>query len=580
MTRNTRLTLFAFVVGVVIALIAGIVYVRKVGIVGGKVQRQIAADLKARDMPPDAPWRDRRTQSLLRAFYKKRHMQPAWTTGAGPNAQARDLAEVLAHADREGLVPADYSTVPLKAALEKHEKTSVEKMDARPLAEFDLLCSIAALHYMSDVYDGRINPRALDAVWVAHPRKGDLNVVLQEALERNRVKDALEDLPPTHEGYRALRDARARYEEIVKAGGWDEIPPGPALRKGARGVRVRALRARLAATGDLGKGDARGDVFDGRVEAAVKKYQQRFGRAPDGVVGEAEMDELNVSAETRLRQIELNMERWRWLPKSFGERHLVVNIPEYMLHLYDGKSVLDMRVVVGKAMNQTPVFSDTMTQVVINPTWSVPTSIVVNEIAPAMAEDPSYLANHHMRLLDGTGPDAKEIDPSGIDWGDTTEERHLAVRQDAGEGNALGAIKFLFPNSFDVYLHDTPAGELFAREERSFSHGCIRVEFPLVLANRVLAGSPEADTTRLRELITTGETRTLKVPHPLPVNIVYFTAFADEDGMVGFRDDVYGIDADLVDQLRGRAHAQAVSRAQAHSRAVRASTLARPARRH
>jgi murein L,D-transpeptidase YcbB/YkuD len=180
---------------------------------------------------------------------------------------------------------------------------------------------------------------------------------------------------------------------------------------------------------------------------------------------------------------------------------------------------------------------------------------------PAIAEDPDYLGKHHMTMV-------------------SKDDGEVAVQQDAGADNALGALKFLFPNSFDVYLHDTPAGTLFAQEERSFSHGCIRVEDPLTLAKRVLAGRPEADLARLKALIATGETRELNLPHPLPVNIVYFTAFADEQGTAFFREDVYGVDADLLDQLRGRAHAQAVSRAQAEARTRRATKLARPARHH
>jgi murein L,D-transpeptidase YcbB/YkuD len=559
MSRHGRWIAIGLAVVVLVAIVAGLSYSRRIGLLGDKVTRQIAADLKARDMPDDAPWRDRRTQALLRAFYKKRGNKPAWTKGAGPNAQAKDLAEVLTHAEDEGLRAADYSTVPLLARLEKQQKTPLEKMKPKEIAEFDLLCSIAALHNISDVDDGRINPRALDAVWVAHPRKGDLNEVLAKALEKNRVKEELAQLPPAHEEYARLKNARARYAKIAREGGWPSIAPGPALKPGARGVRVRALRARLAASGDLAS--AGGDVYDDALAGAVRRYQERYGRTPDGIVAATELAELNVPAERRLGQIELNMERWRWLPRTFGDRHLLVNIPEYMLHLYeDGKPALDMRVVVGKAMNQTPVFTDTMTIVVVNPTWNVPQSIVQNEILPAVDEDPSYLDRHHMTMYERDG--------------------ELAVRQDAGEDNALGALKFLFPNSFDVYLHDTPAGALFAQEERSFSHGCIRVADPVALASRVLRGRPESNPGKLRALIAAGETKELKLPKPLPVNIVYFTAFADGDGAASFREDVYGVDADLLDQLRGRARAQAASRAQAEARARRATKLARPGRRH
>ena len=559
MTPGNRRIAAALAAFALLVLVLGIGYVRRVGLLGDKVSRQIRADLKARDLPDDAPWRDRRTLVLLRSFYKQRGMRPAWTTGRGPNGEARQLAEVLARADEEGLDPEDYSTVPLRARLERQKKVPLEKMDAKGLAEFDLLCSIAALHYMSDVHDGRISPRALDAIWVAKPQKKDMDSRLAEALAKHRVRAMLEALPPDRPEYRSLKEARERWAKLAGEGGWPAIAKGPPLKKGAKGVRVRALRARLAATGDLPGGD--GDRFDGAVETAVKRAQKRFGRVPDGVVGEPERLELNVSAERRLRQIELNMERWRWLPSSFGDRHLLVNIPEYMLHLVEGgRSVLEMRVVVGKAMNQTPVFSDTMTQVVVNPTWSVPQSIVTNEIVPALAADPDYLAKHRMRLV---GADGEEVDPADVDLADSSAETRVLVRQDAGEGNALGSIKFVLPNSFDIYLHDTPAGALFALEERSFSHGCIRVAEPLVLARAVLKGRAEADTSRLRRLIDDGTTKTIALPERLPVHIVYFTAIAGEDGTVSFREDVYGIDQDLVDRLRGRARVQAAVRAKA-----------------
>jgi len=543
-------------------VIVSLVYVQKVNRIEDKVAAQIQRALKVRALPADAPWRDKRTLALLRAFYKKRGMKPAWATGRGPNADAKTLADVLQNADQEGLDPSEYSTVPLQQRLEKSKNVPVDATSPKALAEFDLLCSIAALHYMSDVHDGRISPRALDAVWVAKPQKNDMDARLADALKKHQLQKAFDDLPPSRDEYAHLKEARARYAKLAQEGGWPMIGPGSPLRKGDRGVRVRTLRERLAATGELAS--ANGDRFDDALEEAVKRYQEQSGRFADGVIGEPERAALNVTTDERLRQIELNMERWRWLGGSFGDRYLIVNIPEYKLHLFEGgKDVLSMRVVVGKVMSQTPVFSDTMTAVVVNPTWSVPPSIVANEIVPAIAEDPDYLAKHRMRVV---GTDGNEI--TDFDLGDST--KRVIVRQDAGEGNALGAMKFIFPNSFDVYLHDTPAGKLFDEQERSFSHGCIRVEDPVALAHAVLRGRPESNEGRLQALIAKGETKTIGLPKPLPVHIVYFTASADKDGQVSFLGDVYGIDEDLSDRLRGRAKKQAAARAKAETLAGRA----------
>lgn len=512
---------------------------------------RIEADLERRKLPADAAWRDRRTQKLVRAFYDGRDMHPAWTSGRGANRQALELAEVLEHAEVDGLDPDDYSSEDLNERLAADREGGTAHRSEK-LAELDLLCTVSALHYMSDAFDGRISPKALDAVWVGRPRSGDLDSLLSSALAKNRVKDLLRELPPSHEGYVKLAQGRARYAEIVAAGGWKPIPGTAPLHKGDRGRRVVVLRARLAATGELNGGAGDSDAFDGAVESAVKRFQERYGRDADGVVGETELAALNVSAAARLRQIDLNLERWRWLPRSLGDRYIWVNIPEYALHVRDGnKDLLSMRVVVGKVMNQTPVFSDSMKFVVVNPTWDLPMSIVKYEVVPALKDDRDYLEKNQIRVFETSALDAKEVPAKKVPR-DTTGAAELHFRQDAGDLNSLGRMKFLFPNRFDVYLHDTPAGHLFSLEDRSFSHGCVRVEDPVRLASVVLDGLAEANPKKLQGLIADGKTITITMPKPLPVHIVYFTAFAADDGRIGFRDDVYGIDAELIQELRGR----------------------------
>jgi murein L,D-transpeptidase YcbB/YkuD len=451
-----------------------------------EIRREIRSDLKRRDMPPDAAWRDRRTQKLLRAFYAEREMRPAWTSGSGMNDQARQLADVVAHAEEEGLDPENYSSAALQERIEK------KPADAKELAEADLLYTIAAFHYMSDVFDGRISPRSLDASWVTTPRKGDLDSILTDALARNKVADAMRALAPTTEQYVKLRQARAGLAKRIAQG-----------------------------------------------------------------------DDSTEFTQARLRQVELNMERWRWMPRTLGDRHLVVNIPEYLLRVVDGgKPAFEMKVVVGKEASQTPVFSDRMTHIVINPDWSVPDGITANELAPAMLEDPSHLARQRMRVF----ADGQEVDASSVDWSDPEAVARVSVRQDPGEGNALGRIKFMFPNQFNVYLHGTPADHLFAREQRGFSHGCVRVEDPLKLATYLLRGVPAGTAEAIEAQIASGETKTIQLPDPMPVHIVYFTAFVDEGGQLGFRNDFYGIDADLSGELRGKELAQARQQSRASAR--------------
>jgi murein L,D-transpeptidase YcbB/YkuD len=448
-------------------------------------REEIRSDLKRRDMPADAPWRDRRTQSLLRGFYGARKMEPAWTNGRGMNGQARDFVERVARAEEEGLDPANYSLDALEERLDEPPK------EPKTLAEADLLFTIAAFHYMSDVFDGRISPRALDATWATKPRKGDLDSVLTRALEENRIDAALRDLVPQHAQYALLRKARARVAKAIAGG---------------------------------------------------------------------DSSQWN---EARLDQIELNMERWRWMPRTLGDRYLVVNIPAYELTVVEGgKPALGMKVVVGKEASKTPVFSDRMTHIVINPDWSVPDGITQNEIAPAMAGDPSHLARQRMRVFEGD----QEVDAASVDWSDPEAVARVRVRQDPGEGNALGRMKFMFPNSFNVYLHDTPAGHLFSRDERGFSHGCVRVEDPMALATHLLRGRPEGRAEAIQAQIESGESKTIEVEPPMPVHLVYFTAYVDDAGQVQFRDDIYGIDADLSRQLRGRERARARQQRRASAR--------------
>jgi len=265
--------------------------------------------------------------------------------------------------------------------------------------------------------------------------------------------------------------------------------------------------------------------------ATVQRFQRLHGLEPNGKVDAPTLAELDIPAAARVQQIQVNLERWRWLPNDFGQRYIKVNIPEFKMQLIDGgKTALEMRVVVGKAQqNRTPVFSDKMDYLELNPYWNIPTDIVKNEIEPGIAQDPNYLERKNMEVVTAGG-----------------EPRY---RQRPGSDNALGQVKFMFPNQFDIYLHDTPADHLFAKAERDFSHGCIRLEKPLDLADYLLKDDPKWTPEAIRAAIATGEQKTVSIPRPLPVHILYFTAWVEEDGTVEFRPDVYGADAKLIQAL-------------------------------
>jgi murein L,D-transpeptidase YcbB/YkuD len=316
---------------------------------------------------------------------------------------------------------------------------------------------------------------------------------------------------------------------------------------------VAALRSRLAASGDLaapapvssGQPAPAMDSYDGTMAAAVSHFQRRHGLEVTGKVDADTLTELNVPIVDRIRQLQGNLERWRWLPASFGERYILVNVPEFRLDVVDGgKTPVSMRVIVGKTQSRTPAFSDKMTYIELNPDWNLPSDIVNAEVAPKVAANPGYLASHDMEIVKGWGDKEEVVDPSSVDLSQLAKNGYR-LRQRAGDDNPLGKIKFMFPNEFDVYLHDTPADHLFDRAERDFSHGCVRLEKPAELAAYLLKDDPKWTPESIQAAIDSGEHQTISLPRPLPVHILYWTAWADADGTVQFRKDIYGHDDEL-----------------------------------
>ena len=456
---------------------------------------------------------------VLLGFYASRGYRPVWTRGSRLSRQGKALVRVLQDAGREGLDAARYWDPAWGAASDG---------DTAAAGELDLRATDAFLRYASDVA-GRIDPAAVNPYWAQRLRPVDLTAVLREAVESEDVERTLRGLLPRTPQYAALREALAHYRAIAEKGGWPEVAaPRRPWRLGQRDPQVAALRARLAAEGDLpgSPHGAKAVVFDEAAAAAVKRFQLRHGLEPSGSVDPPTLAALNVPAPERVRQIELNLERWRWLSPSLeADRFVLVNIAGFELHAYDGgRDALRMRVVTGNAARSpTPVFGRAMTHVVFRPYWNVPTSIAEDEILPAVYRDRGYLARRNMVLVKGEGG--------------------LQLRQRPGAGNALGLVKFLLPNPFGVYLHDTPEGALFARARRDKSHGCVRVERPFDLARFALGGAPEWTPARIRAAMARGGEQQVALPAPLPVFVTYLTAWADEGGVVRFFPDVYEHDA-------------------------------------
>jgi len=498
------------------------------------------------------------TLSMLSPFYERRAYQPAWIGDNGPFPQVDSLLKAIREADREGLRPGDYHLARIESILTEMRQNREQQTNPNRIVDLDLLLTDAFLLYGSHLLAGRINPETIDPEWSIERREVDVVEVLQSALDSNRIEEALKELITPQPCYARLRQALARYRDIAAKGGWPTVPDGPKMQKGDSDERVLALRARLTAV-DIPDQESNRDqftsftydfvlLFDDALEQAVRKFQERYGLEVDGIVGPRTLAAMNVTVEERIRQIELNMERWRWLPQDFGRRYILVNIANFELDVVeDGQTVMTMHIIVGKPYQHTPIFSADMTNLIFNPSWYVPPSIARKEILPSVRKDPGYLAKQKMRVYQDWNGETREIDPQTINWSQVSAKNFpYRFRQDPGSKNAFGRLKFvLFPNQFNVYLHDTPSKSLFSRAVRAFSHGCIRIEKPIELAEYVLRGDEKWNREKILATIKKGRERTVQLPEPIPVYLLYCTVLVNEDGSIQFRDDLYGRDKEL-----------------------------------
>jgi murein L,D-transpeptidase YcbB/YkuD len=476
-----------------------------------------------------------------RGFYEKRNFVPAWIKDGAPRKQMDALIAALSASDREGIDPELYGVSLLEQRRKEAASGFLSRRGFEPeaAATMDTWLTYLYLKFASDLADGVSDLAHADPAWQITPDSFDPVDHLERALRDNHIAESLSELTPADEEYKRLRKALAEYRAAAAKGGWPKVP-AVKLKPGQTSPAVHALALRLAATHDLSGETAARDaaaVYDKRRQDAVKHFQRRHGLADDGVVGPSVVSELNVPVDARIRQIELNMERWRWLPRDLGDPHILVNIPEMRLDVREHGSVpLSMRVVVGKEDTPTPIFNHRMTYVVFAPYWNVPDDIAQKETLPAVMKDPAFLERSNMEVVDTAG---NPVDARSIDL-DMPEKYRF--RQRPGTSNSLGLVKFMFPNQFNVYLHDTPADSLFARASRSLSHGCVRLEEPEKLAAYVLRDQPDWTSDRISEAMHADTEEVVKLKRPIPVYLGYWTARVGSDGEVEFRQDVYDID--------------------------------------
>ena len=496
---------------------------------------------------------------VLPEFYRARDFRPAWIDDHLDLTEATSFLSALPLVTEDGLDPENYHLAALESLLAEIKAAQGKKpRKVRPeaLADLEMLLTDSFLLCGSHLAHGQVNPESIQSEWFIKGRVEDLAAALEKGLADKDTPRALDSLRASHAVYAGLRKAFRDYGAVAAAGGWPEFPPGPKLQKGDRDARVRLLRNTLAAMGDLDPSEnGDGLLFDDGLETALKTFQRRHGLEPDGVVGAETATALRIPARERVMQIRANLERWRWITSDLGERYILVNVADFRVGVVEGgREVLSMPAVVGSAYRRTPEFSGKMSHIEINPAWNVPPKLAREDILPKVRKNPGYLREKGFRVFENWTEGAREIDPDDIDWSQVKAETlSYKFRQDPGPQNSLGRVKFIFPNKFDVYLHDTPERGLFSRAVRDFSSGCIRIERPVDLAEYALRENPDWSREKILAAIDSRETRGINLRNSLSVHLLYWTAWLADDGRVQFREDIYLRDAALHRALEERA---------------------------
>lgn len=479
------------------------------------------------------------------AVYEQRSYRPIWIEQKQLSPALPDLLTHLEAAHTHGLNPVHYHTAILR------EYLALERPSPQQLAELDVIATTALQNYAHDLNIGRFDPRLIDTNWQLDA-PSDTWMRIFELPNAQRMVEYLPNLAPAHNDYQILQRWYVYYRDLHQREADIQVPGGVLMMRGERGPHVALLRARLAQTGDLRNGNRSGadDVFDVRLEQAVRNFQQRHHLGADGRVGTQTLAALNVPLSQRAEQIRFNLERWRWLPSELEEDRIWVDLTDYRVHIHLNDEYHSMRAVIGSPEHRTAVFRGNMTYFEVNPTWRVPHRIATEVLLPQIQRDPNYLSRNGYQVFQGWTPGAAPIDPATINWRalDASNMRYR-LEQLPDEGNAMGRYKFMFPNRNAIYLHDTPEQRHFGLSRRAYSAGCIRIEDPDLLAD-LLVGNGR-NVRHLAAARNTEDTTVIGLDKPIPVYLVYFTVAPDRHGMPEFRYDVYERDA-LMAEAMGR----------------------------
>lgn len=482
--------------------------------------------------------------SPIAEFYQAREGRGVWTHSQGLTENGHVLLKLVRNAEQDGLEARDYL-----GALPQNP----ERLTTDGLRGLELYLSQVFVAFGRDLFAGRTTPSVSDPEIVIPRKEFDPVEWLQRAAD-NGPAAVYSSLRPSHPQYAQLRQMLAGYRNLERLGGWPSISEGPTLKPGMTDLRVAEMRSSLQGRGYQGLGTAEPELFDDALVEVVKHFQTRHGLEVDGVAGPATVKAMSHSVEYRIQQIITNMERWRWLPRELGRKHVFVNQAAFNLHIRKDGQVTDRRkVIVGKEFHRTPMFSDQIRYAEFNPTWTVPSSIAGRAILPKIRQNPAYLEANDYRLYTSWKSDAPAMSPYSIDWASVNPKRFpYRIVQRPGRKNALGQVKFMFPNKFAVYLHDTSNRELFAKSRRAYSSGCIRVHRPMEFAEKLFGESGNLPRAKIDSILDSRKTTRVDLKQSVPVHLTYFTVWLNENGVPNFYEDIYGRDKLVSNLLFGK----------------------------
>jgi L,D-transpeptidase YcbB len=487
-----------------------------------------------------------------RKVYKTFGYRLIWIDKGQINKQGCQFLNVLAHAGEEGLNSADYRYSDIRL-----DDSLINTLAARSivlpalLIRTDLLLTQNFLNYARDLYSGRVSPALLASEWDISTRQKDYTALLVDAIRTDQVRKELEALRPKNSQYYSLSKEMQKLETIAAKGGWPQVPYFEKIRPGDSSAVVPYIRSYLAALGyqQFFNSDDVSTFYNQDLERAVKEFQRRNGFTVDGVLGKDTRTSMLTSIGERISQIQINMDRMRWLPDTLGSKYITVNIPEFRLRYFEGnKKVNDMRVIVGKIESSTPLLVDSIKYIVFSPEWNVPQSIATKEMLPKLKTDPGYFMKNHFKIYRGRN----EVQADSIDWSEYDEDYFpYTIVQQPCKTNALGRVKFIFPNSQNIYLHGTPSGYLFGRDARDMSHGCIRIEKPGELAAWLLKNNNQVNQDSINSYMNRDVPKFVYLGERVPVFFLYQTTWIDENGFLNYRKDIYGYDRIQLDLMNG-----------------------------